>query len=208
MLMLDAPFTFGEFVAKEELPLATLFREILEFVASRPDAALFGAQAVNAYCDPPRMTADIDLLSTDAHGLAEALRAHLSSRFHMEVRIRESGLGLRLYQLRTPNNRHLVDLRPVGSLPATRDFAGVQVVAPVVLVTMKVIGLGARAHSPKGDTDRADLRRLLLAFPELKTLDGAVTARLAEQGASAGAVAAWREVVTREITSEADDDGW
>jgi hypothetical protein len=206
MLLLDAPFTFGEFVTDEQLPLATLFREILGFLAERRDAVLFGAQAVNAYCEPARMTADVDVLTTDAPGLAEALRSHLAERFHIAVRVRRAGGGLRIYQLRTPVNRHLVDVRPVDALPESRRVEGVDVVSPVELAAMKAIGLGARRESPKGDTDRADLRRLLLAFPELKTADGVVSERLAALGASPAAFAAWDEVVRAPIASEADDD--
>jgi len=39
------------------VPLATIHEAVLEFLgANRNDAALFGAQAVNAYVDEPRMT--------------------------------------------------------------------------------------------------------------------------------------------------------
>lgn len=48
---------------QEPLPLATIFHEVLSFVAKREDAVVFGAHAVNVYCEPPRMTADVDLLS-------------------------------------------------------------------------------------------------------------------------------------------------
>src|SRR4051812_33827325 len=66
VLLADAPLTFREFVTHEGVPLAAIFREVLEFLAGRPDAVLFGAHAVNAYCDPERMTHDVDLLSTRA----------------------------------------------------------------------------------------------------------------------------------------------
>src|SRR5438309_2003555 len=89
VLQFDAPLTFREFMTHEELPLATVFREILLFLGQRRDALLFGAQAVNAYCETERMTHDIDVLSTEAAALAEALRAHLADRFHIAVRVRE-----------------------------------------------------------------------------------------------------------------------
>jgi len=38
---------------QEPLPLATIFHEVLSFVAKREDAVVFGAHAVNVYCEPP-----------------------------------------------------------------------------------------------------------------------------------------------------------
>ena len=117
MLLADAPLTFREFVTQEEVPLATIFREVLEFLAGRSDAVLFGAHAVNAYCDPERMTHDVDLLSTRAAGLAEDLRERLAERLRIAARVREviPGQGFRVYQLRKPANRHLVDVRQTGN---------------------------------------------------------------------------------------------
>jgi len=59
---------------RESLPLATIFREVLGHLAARKDAVVFGAHAVNAYCEPERMTADIDVLSTNAADLSEEMR--------------------------------------------------------------------------------------------------------------------------------------
>src|SRR4051794_6873643 len=78
VFLADAPLTFREFVTHEEVPLASIFREVLEFLAGRPDAVIFGAHAVNAYCDP--VTHDVDVLSTRANELAEELRARLAER--------------------------------------------------------------------------------------------------------------------------------
>ena len=61
---------------------------MLEFLRGRTDAVLFGAHAVNAYVDEARMTQDVDILSPRAAELAEELRAHLSQRFQIAVRIR------------------------------------------------------------------------------------------------------------------------
>src|SRR5829696_9204088 len=112
----------------EELPLATVFREVLQFLVDRPDAVLFGAHAVNAYCDPERMTQDVDVLSTRAPALAEELRTHLADRLQMAARVREviPGEGFRAYQIKKPANRHLVDVRQTVALPPSRLFAGVQ----------------------------------------------------------------------------------
>src|SRR5216117_2770097 len=107
----DGSLTFREFMMREPLPLATIHDAVLEFLRGRDDAVLFGAQAVNAYVDEFRMTQDVDLLSTRAAELAEELRAHLSERFHIAVRVREVGQnrGYRLFQVQKSGNRHLVD---------------------------------------------------------------------------------------------------
>src|SRR3982074_3432973 len=87
--MLNAgTLTFEEFAMREELPLATIHEAVLDFLRGRDDAAVFGAQAVNAYVGEARMSQDIDLISTRAGELAEELRAHLSERFHIAVRVR------------------------------------------------------------------------------------------------------------------------
>jgi propanediol dehydratase small subunit len=208
VLSLDAPLTFREFMTHEELPLATLFREVLRFLAGRTDAVVFGAHAVNAYCETERMTHHVDILSMKATVFAETLRAHLADRFHIAARIRAVAeeRGYRIYQARQPKNRHLVDIRQVDILPESRDMEGVRVVAPIALIAMKVIGFAARRNRPKGDTDRADLRRLLLAFPDLKVESGEVAARLREMRAPEATLAVWRELATSPIEPDDDDE--
>ena len=49
---------------REQVPLAVVQDAVLEFLQHRNDAAVFGAQAVNAYVEQPRMTQDVDILST------------------------------------------------------------------------------------------------------------------------------------------------
>src|SRR5580693_5272696 len=108
----DGALTFREFAMGEPLPLATIHQAVLEFLRRRDDAVLFGAQAVNAYVDEPRMTQDVDILSTHAAELAEELRKLLADRFHIAVRVRvvADGHGFRVFQLRKPKNRHLADV--------------------------------------------------------------------------------------------------
>ena len=132
----EGALTFREFVMREPLPLATIQDAVLEFLRGRDDAVLFGAQAVNAYVDEPRMTQDVDILSPRAEQFAEELREYLTSRFHIVVRVREvaDGRGYRLFQLQKPKNRHLVDVRSVESLPPAQ----------------------AIRRSPRGGTSRAD----------------------------------------------------
>jgi len=115
----DGSLTFQEFIMREPVPLATIHDSVLEFLRGRDDAVLFGALAVNAYVEEPRMTQDVDVLSPRAAALAEELRAHLRKRFHVAVRVRElaAGRGYRLFQVQKPKNRHLVDVRPVVANP-------------------------------------------------------------------------------------------
>src|ERR1700722_1831529 len=121
----DGSLTLREFAMREPLPLATIHDAVLEFLRGRVDAVLFGAQAVNAYVDEARMTQDVDILSTRAPELAEELRAYLAEKFHMAARVRSvaGGKGYRIFQLRQPKNRHLVDVRQVAEFPPTQVIA-------------------------------------------------------------------------------------
>ena len=85
--------TFREFMMGEPLPLATLHNAVLEFLRGRDDVVVFGAQAVNAYVNEPRMTQDLDLLSIHAEGVAQELCDYLRQRFRIAVRIRRVGAG-------------------------------------------------------------------------------------------------------------------
>ena len=70
----DGALTFREYAMKEPVPLATIQDVVLEMLRARDDAVLFGPQAVNAYCDEPRMTQDVDIRSPNAKALVEAIR--------------------------------------------------------------------------------------------------------------------------------------
>ncbi len=206
MLLFDAPLTFREFMSREEVPLASIFREALEWLATRDDAVLFGAQAVNAYCDPPRMTADLDVLSLDAAALAEQLRARLADRFGIAVRVRVvEPRGYRVYQLRKPKNRHLADVRQVERLPQSRRIEGVRVAEPADLAAMKVLSVDARRGREKGISDRLDLHRLLRAFPVLREEAGDVADRLRASAAPQSAFKTWREILAERVEPEEED---
>jgi len=208
-LLGDAPLTLREFVTDEPVPLATIFRGIMSLLATREDAVVFGAHAVNAYCEPERMTAGIDVLSTDAARLADDIRGLIAERFRIAVGVREVVPGgLRVYQLRKPKNRHLVDVRQVAELPPFRQIGSVRVVEPIELAAMKAVAIAARKGQEKGPSDRLDLHRLLRAFPELRAEGEPVPVRLVALGADAAALAAWREVVQAplEIGDESIDD--
>jgi len=194
----------------EPLPLATIHDAVLDFLRGRDDAALFGAQAVNAYVDEPRMTQDVDILSTRAAGLAEELQKYLNERFQIAVRIREvkQGIGYRLYQMRKPKNRHLVDVRSVVQLPTSNAVDGILVPVPPELICQKLLSMVSRPKTAKGMTDAADLRRLLLTFPELKTEEGPVADALRATETREEVLAAWNELVAQEIEPEDEDAGY
>lgn len=192
---------------REPLPLATIHEAVLEFLRGRDDVVVFGATAVNAYVDEPRMTQDIDLMSTRARELAEELRVHLSERFHIAVRSRVigEGKGYRLFQMQKTGNRHLVDLRPVASLPESQTIEDIRVVTPPELIAHKVISYNARRGNPKAGTDWRDLAMLLLTFPELKNESGAVSEKLRLLTASEEVMNEWRDLVSQKISFPEDD---
>jgi hypothetical protein len=207
-MMLNAGvLTFQEFAMREPLPLATVHEAVLEFVRGRDDVVVFGATAVNAYVSEPRMTQDIDLMSTRAAELAQELRDFLSERFHIAVRVRVigEGKGYRVFQIRKEGNRHLVDLRPVATLPQTELIDGVRVVTAAELIARKVISFHSRRGQPKSGTDWRDVAMLLLAFPNLKAETGPVNDILSLLGATEEEMKTWSEVVHQEI-SKPDDD--
>lgn len=200
--------TFREFMMREPLPLATVQHAVLEFLRDRDDVVLFGAQAVNAYVGEPRMTQDIDLLSTRADVVAQELCDYLHQRFRIAVRVRRlgEGRGFRLFQVRKSGNRHLVDMRPVETLPSAERIAGVLVMAPAELIATKVIAYHQRRGQPKSGTDWRDLAMLLLTFPALKREPGPVTGRLQAAGAGPDVLAVWEELVAQEIRPADDND--
>jgi len=207
----DGALTFREFAMREPLPLATIHDAVLDFLRGRDDAVLYGAQAVNAYVDESRMTQDVDILSIRAAELAEEIRSFLHERFQIAVRIRSVAgeLGHRIYQVRKPKNRHLVDVRSISVMPAVQRVDQVLVLAPADLIASKIVSAVSRPKSAKGLIDQADLRRLLLAFPDLKTDFGPVRERLEatiSAGADARVLDTWRELVAQEILPE-DDEG-
>jgi hypothetical protein len=208
-MMLNAGvLTFQEFAMRERLPLATVHEAVLEFVRGRDDVVVFGATAVNAYVSEPRMTQDIDLMSTRAAELAEEVREFLTERFHIAVRVRTigKGKGYRVFQVRKEGNRHLVDVRPVTSLPESQRVEGVPIVSPPTLIALKVAAYHTRRGNPKAFLDRRDLAVLLLAFPNLKKESGAVEDSLKSLGVSEEVLNSWRELVAEEIRPIDDEE--
>lgn len=194
----------------EALPLAVIHTAVIEFLRDKEDAALFGAQAVNAYVDEARATQDVDILSPRATELAEEIRTYLNGRFHIAVRVREvrEGIGYRIFQLQKPKNRHLVDVRPVASLPATQRVAQVLVLTPEELIASKVIAYQHRNGTPKSFTDRRDIALLLLKFPQLKAENSVVRDCLIAAHAEPAVLAVWKEIVQQDIRPEDEDEGY
>lgn len=202
--------TFKEFAAKEPLPLSAIHEAVLEFLQGRDDAVVYGAQAVNAYVDESRMTQEVDILSTRARELADELRGYLHTRFQVSVRVRiiKDGLAFRLYQVRKPKNRHLVDVRLVEQLPPSKRIARVLVMTPEVLSGSKVVALHRRHGKPKAGTDWRDLAMLLLAFPHLKKHPGPVTKHLTASSADSSVLDTWKDLVSQELSAEDEDEGF
>ena len=200
--------TFQEFALREPLPLATVHDAVLEFLRGRTDVVVFGATAVNAYVPEPRMTQDIDLMSPRAAELAEELREYLGERFKIAVRVRVigGGKGYRVFQLRKEGNRHLVDLRPVTTLPASQSVEGVLVVSPAELIALKVASYHMRKGKAKAFLDRRDLAMLFFAFPDLKNETGSVESSLRSLGVSEEVMSSWRELVAEKIEESTDED--
>lgn len=189
----------------ETLPLSKIQEAILRFLQGREDVVLFGAQAVNAYVSEPRMTQDVDLLSTRADELADELKVFLSDKFHIAVRIRTvaDGKGFRIYQIRSEGNRHLIDLRMISELPATETIADILVLSPVELIVSKVISYHSRRGKPKAGTDYRDLGMLLLRFPESKEK---VTESLEAKNIGGAILETWAEISSQDFEFEDEDE--
>lgn len=82
------------------------------------------------------------------------------------------------------------------------------VLTPVELIAAKVVSTISRPKTAKGLMDAADLRRLLLTFPELKTEEGPVALRLRAAENPESALAAWKELVAQEILPDDEDAGF
>jgi hypothetical protein len=87
-------------------------------------------------------------------------------------------------------------------------FDGIRYTSPILTLSMKVCAYAKRRLAPKGATDLADVRRLLLARPELRAEEGPV-AQLVRQLGDSAALAAWHELVQQPPVSDDDvDEGY
>ncbi len=99
----------------------------------------------------------------------------------------------------------MVDVRTAESLPHAERIEDVLVMSPPELIAHKVIAYHARRGQPKAGTDWRDLAMLLLTFPELKKLKGAVSEALKLLGATDNVMETWRELVAQELI-DGDDE--
>jgi hypothetical protein len=201
--------TATEYHMHEPVPLHRAHTAIFDFCRGRADVVVFGAQAVNVWVKHPRMSQDVNLLTTDPSATADALARALGAELHITARVREvkPGLGYRVYQARKEGNRHLADVRRADfPLDDAVERDGVRYTAPALTVAMKVCAYAKRRMAPKGATDLADLRRLFLAYPELRSDTDAVTEALARVAAEPEALAAWLELLAAPIVSDEETD--
>jgi hypothetical protein len=201
--------TAAEYLMREPLPLYRVHETIFDFCRGRTDLTIFGAQAVNIYVPEPRMTQDVDLFSPVPSETAEALAAALKAAFGIAIRIRQiaGGKAYRIYQLRNEGNRHLADVRlREFSLEDSTEREGIRYVSLPLMIAMKAAALSKRKLAPKGATDLADVRRLLLAHPELRSAEGPVADAIRRIGGGPEVFQAWEEL--RNEPAVADDDDY
>jgi hypothetical protein len=190
--MLDLSLTHQEYMDPSRVTLAELQRAVFHALRDRTDVVVIGAHAVNAHVPGhPRMTSDVDVLSTNAEALAEQLRQELRDRFHIALRIRRARHVWRVYRtgaFRFP----LVDIQPTKVLPRAVVKGRVRYIAPEELMVLKVLAAADRQHRAKGHQDRADIANLLTQFPSLRT-SKRIEAILSASKASPNALAIWEE---------------
>jgi hypothetical protein len=158
------------------------------------------------------MTQDVDLLSPRPREEADALAQALGSRFRVAVHTREvgAGTGFRIYQLRREGNRHFADVR-LAEFPLDDSIErdGILYVSLPTLIALKLRALSRRRLAPKGATDLADLRRLLLSNPELRSEQGPVSDAIQRIGGGEDVASTWRELLSEPtVTDEEVDEGY
>ena len=202
--------TLREFACNEPHPLAAIQDAILGLLARRDDVVVCGAHAVNAYSETWRMTEGVDVSSTNAKVVADAVCAFLSKQLHITARVRTAadGRSLRVYQAKKPRNRNLMNIRVVDALPAFRRVSSLRVVTPAGLVAGKVLAYMDRRFTPRSGTDWRDIAVLLLRFPALKTQSDTVRAEMVRLGASPAALSTWDEIAQSRIDADESDDSY
>jgi hypothetical protein len=200
-LVIDAPLTMQEYLMKESVPLALIFRVVFDCLRSRPGTVVYGSQALNAYVSPPRMTEDIDVFAQDAPVLADEICCALHDALHLAIRVRRVQGGFRVYQATKESRRHLVDIRPAQDLPPSQLMGDISFVTPSVLAAMKILAATQRAHLPTRHQDTVDVERLLERYPGLKKGDG-VEKLLRDFQATEEAHALWASLRSTPTTTQ------
>jgi hypothetical protein len=204
--------TATEYYMREPVPLHRAHEAIFDYCRGRADVVVSDTQAVNVHVREPRMSQDVDLLAADPRALAKALAAHLHTKLRIAVRVREAraGVGYRIYQTRKQGTRHLADVRVLETgLDDAVERGGVRYTTVPLTIAMKVCAYTKRRLAPKGATDLADLRRLLLAYPKFRSVEGTVAEVIVRVGGGEAALLAWRQIVREPVVSDEDvDEGY
>lgn len=156
------------------------------------------------------MSQDVDILSPVPAETARALAEWLGGEFHIAARVREvkAGIGFRVYQKRSESNRHLADVRLLDfTIDSVHVVDGIRYVPLLTLFAMKLTAWSRRRMAPKGGTDLADLRRLLLVHRDA-LVDARVRDAIALVDGGEEADRAWEELRDQPMVSDDDfDDG-
>ncbi len=99
-------------------------------------------------------------------------------------------------------------MRLVNEFPPMQLIADVRVLSPEELIAQKLLCATNRREQPKGDTDRRDLKVLLLTFTQLKSEHGPVAQRLSANGAGVDVMNAWQQLVASQIIVPEEDEGY
>ena len=105
MIFQERSLTFREYALNEPAPLSAIQEFVLDLLRDREDAAVFGAQAVNAYVDEPRMSQEVDILAIMAESLAEEIKVRLNERLQIATRVRSVPAVWGLGSIRCGNRR-------------------------------------------------------------------------------------------------------
>lgn len=201
--------TATEFLMSEPVPLHRVHDVIFEFCRGRSDIVVFGAQAVNVHVSHPRMSQDVDLLAADPSAVASALASVLRKELRIAARVREvrSGIAFRVYQSRKKGSRHLADVRLLDFvLEDPHEENGIRFTPPPLTVALKVLAFTRRRLAPKGATDLADIRRLLLEHSALRVPEGAVSDAIERLSGGEPAQRAWVQILAEPIISDEEAD--
>jgi len=122
MVFAEGTLTFKKFAVKEPLPLATVQEAVLEFLQGRDDAVVYGAQAVNAYVDEPRMTQDVDIPLNACSGACRRA-SRLPARSVPDIGAPENHQGRSGFP---PVPSAQAEESPSGGCPARRAVAAIE----------------------------------------------------------------------------------
>ena len=197
---------------REPVPLHRVHDAILGFCRGRTDVVNAGTHAVNVYVAEPHMGQAVNILARAPGVVARELARHLAQALDIATHVGPIGEGIayRVYQTKKGGARHLahIGISPI-TLADTVERDQVHYLAPHLLTALKVISLSRRHQTPKGATDLADLRRLLLALPTLRGIGGGVDTALSTLNADDEAQKVWRVLLAQPLVGDDEiDEGY